>query len=216
MVRWFGGRGDEVVSVEYVLDGLEAELELERELGVRVVEIDRALLSPSPAAAAVRAAVPPPAADIRQPATVPEPQPANHAPLSPSLDFVFLHDRPLSPGGIEMMAKIVAAMGKTAATAPAKAPAKAATTKAAPKTAAKTPAKAPAKTAPKPAAKPAAKKPAAPKAPATKVKKLETLEPTTAVMGNVAPETVEKVIGHPETQKAATVAIGGKLPTHLL
>ena len=81
----------------------------------------------------------------------------------------------------------------------AKAPAKAATTKAAPKTAAKAPAKAP-----------AAKKPAAPKAPAKKT------EPTTTVMGNVAPETVEKVIGHPETQKAATVAIGGKLPTHLL
>ena len=107
-----------MVSVEYVLDGLEAELELERELGVRVVEIDRALLSPSPAAAAVRAAVPPPAADIRQPATVPEPQPANHAPLSTSIDFVFLHDRPLSQGGIEMMAKIVTAMKKTPESAP--------------------------------------------------------------------------------------------------
>lgn len=117
MVGW-SGRGDEVVSVEYVLDGLEAELELERELGVRVVEIDRALLSPSPAAAAGRAGVPPPAADIRQPATVPEPPPANHAPLSTSLDFVFLHDRPLSPGGIEMMAKIVTAMKKTPETAP--------------------------------------------------------------------------------------------------
>ena len=117
--------------MEYVLDGLEAELELERELGVRAVEIDRALLSPPPAAAptgragvpppaaaAVRAAVPPPAADIRQPATVPEPQPANHAPLSTSLDFVFLHDRPLSPGGIEMMAKIVTAMKKTPESAP--------------------------------------------------------------------------------------------------
>ena len=117
--------------MEYVLDGLEAELELERELGVRAVEIDRALLSPQPAAApatragvpppasaAGRAGVPPPAADIRQPATVPEPQPANHAPLSTSIDFVFLHDRPLSPGGIEMMAKIVTAMKKTAETAP--------------------------------------------------------------------------------------------------
>ena len=108
-----------MVSVEYVLDGLEAELELERELGVRAVEIDRALLSPPPAAApAVRAGVPPPAADIRQPATVPEPQPANHAPLSTSLDFVFLHDRPLSQGGIEMMAKIVTAMKKTPESAP--------------------------------------------------------------------------------------------------
>ena len=117
--------------MEYVLDGLEAELELERELGVRAVEIDRALLSPPPAAAptvragvpppaaaAGRAGVPPPAADIRQPATVPEPQPANHAPLSTSLDFVFLHDRPLSQGGIEMMAKIVTAMKKTPESAP--------------------------------------------------------------------------------------------------
>lgn len=117
--------------MEYVLDGLEAELELERELGVRAVEIDRALLShppsaspadragvPPPAAAAGRSGVPPPAADIRQPATAPEPQPANHAPLSTSIDFVFLHDRPLSPGGIEMMAKIVTAMKKTAETAP--------------------------------------------------------------------------------------------------
>ena len=117
--------------MEYVLDGLEAELELERELGVRAVEIDRALLSPQPAAApatragvpppasaAGRAGVPPPAADIRQPATVPEPQPANHAPLSTSIDFVFLHDRPLSPGGIEMMAKIVTAMKKTPESAP--------------------------------------------------------------------------------------------------
>ena len=117
--------------MEYVLDGLEAELELERELGVRAVEIDRALLSPPPAAAttgragvpppaaaAGRSGVPPPAADIRQPATVPEPQPANHAPLSTSIDFVFLHDRPLSQGGIEMMAKIVTAMKKTPESAP--------------------------------------------------------------------------------------------------
>ena len=34
------------------------------------------------------------------------------------LDFVFLHDRPLSAGGAEMMAKIAAAMGKTPETAP--------------------------------------------------------------------------------------------------
>ena len=33
-------------------------------------------------------------------------------------DFVFLHDRPLPPAGIEMMAKIVNAMGRTAETAP--------------------------------------------------------------------------------------------------
>ena len=118
------------LDVRTIIDGIEAELALERELGVRVVEIDRALLSPAPAAAAGEAAVPAPAAaageaavpapaaDIRQPATAPEPPPANHAPLSTSLDFVFLHDRPLSPGGIEMMAKIVTAMKKTPETAP--------------------------------------------------------------------------------------------------
>ena len=122
MVGW----SDEVVSLEYVLDGLESELELERELGVRVVEIDRALLSPPPAAAPTgRAGVPPPAADVRQPATDSElhaanrePPAARHEPPTDSIDFVFLHDRPLSPGGIEMMAKIVTAMKKTAETAP--------------------------------------------------------------------------------------------------
>ncbi len=116
--------------MEYVLDGLEAELELERELGVRAVEIDRALLSPAPAAAAGEAAVPAPAAaageaavpasaaDIRQPTAKLEPAPANYASSATFLDFVFLHDRPLSPGGIEMMAKIVTAMKKTPETAP--------------------------------------------------------------------------------------------------
>ena len=122
MVGW----SDEVVSLEYVLDGLEAELELERELGVRAVEIDRALLSHPPAAApADRAGVPPPAADVRQPATDGErhaanrePPAARHEPPTDSLDFVFLHDRPLSQGGIEMMAKIVTAMKKTPESAP--------------------------------------------------------------------------------------------------
>ena len=122
MVGW----SDEVVSLEYVLDGLEAELELERELGVRAVEIDRALLSPPPAAAPTgRAGVPPPAADVRQPATDGErhaanrePPAARHEPPTDSIDFVFLHDRPLSQGGIEMMAKIVTAMKKTPESAP--------------------------------------------------------------------------------------------------
>ena len=112
--------------MEYVLDGLEAELELERELGVRAVEIDRALLSPPPAAATTgRAGVPPPAADVRQPATDGErhaanrePPAARHEPPTDSIDFVFLHDRPLSQGGIEMMAKIVTAMKKTPESAP--------------------------------------------------------------------------------------------------
>ena len=35
-----------MTALDYILDGLEAELALERELGVRSVEIDRALLAP--------------------------------------------------------------------------------------------------------------------------------------------------------------------------
>ena len=37
-----------MTALEYLLDGLEAELELERELGVRVVELDRTLLASPP------------------------------------------------------------------------------------------------------------------------------------------------------------------------
>ncbi len=40
--------------------------------------------------------------------------------------------------------------------------------------------------------------------------------PTTAVMGNVAPETVEKVIGHAEGTPSDHVQIGQKMPSHLL
>ena len=56
--------------------------------------------------------------------------------------------------------------------------------------------------------KPAAKKPAAPKAEEVKVE--------TAVLTNVAPETVEKVIGHKEDEKYEKVQIGQKMPTFLM
>ena len=85
-----------MTALEYLLDGLEAELELERELGVRVVELDRALLASLPHS--------------------PTP-PLPHS-STPSLSFAFLHDRPLSPNGIEMMAKIVTAMHETPESAP--------------------------------------------------------------------------------------------------
>ena len=116
--------------LDYVLDGLEAALELERELGVRSVEIDRNLLvggeavsSPLqiPGAPSDRSgkdsASPLPAASPR-----PVPPAANRA-IEQSNNqtissLVFLHDRPLSPKGVEMMAKIVTAMGLTAETAP--------------------------------------------------------------------------------------------------
>ena len=58
------------------------------------------------------------------------------------------------------------------------------------------------------AKKPATKKPAAPKAEEVKVE--------TAVLTNVAPETVEKVIGHKEDEKYEKVQIGQKMPTFLM
>ena len=83
-----------------------AELELERELGVRTIDIDRSLLQPPVRPSQVASRESPP--DMRQ-AT---------GDLSRGVDFVFLHHKMLSPGGVEMMAKIVTAMKKTPDTAP--------------------------------------------------------------------------------------------------
>ena len=58
------------------------------------------------------------------------------------------------------------------------------------------------------AKKPTTKKPAAPKVEKVKVE--------TAVLTNVAPETVEKVIGHKEDEKYEKVQIGQKMPTFLM
>ena len=93
-----------MTALEYLLNGLEAELELERELGVRVVELDRTLLASPPHSST------PPLPHSPTP-------PISHSP-TPSLSFAFLHDRPLSSNGIEMMAKIVTAMHETPETAP--------------------------------------------------------------------------------------------------
>ena len=90
-------------------------------------------------------------------------------------------------------------------------------------------AKSPVETTPaevKPAPKkkaPAKKKPAAPKAdkPAEEAiqaeKSAETpVEPATAVLSNVSPETVEAVVGHKENAKVEHVQVGQKMPHYLL
>lgn len=112
-------QADEVTVLDYILDGLEAELALERELGVRFVDCDRSVLTVE-TVAEVRApssappGAPPSAAPVERP-----PAAAVSAPVSvQSVDFVFLHDKPLSPAGEEMMAKIVTTLGRTAETAP--------------------------------------------------------------------------------------------------
>ena len=94
-----------MTPAEYILDGLEAALELERELGVRTVECDRGVLAGAKTA------------EPRLPPKVVSPS-ATQAGLEAIHPLVFLHDRPLSPGGVEMMAKIVTALDLTTDTAP--------------------------------------------------------------------------------------------------
>lgn len=113
-----------MTALEYILDGLEAELELERELGVRTVEFDRALLAtpPAPPPRSGTAAEPPRRAQAAEPprraaAAPAQPPPVRSEGAAP-LDFVFLHHRRLSEKGVEMMAKIVLAMKRTPDTAP--------------------------------------------------------------------------------------------------
>ncbi len=102
----------------FVLDGLADYLELERELGVKTVEVDRALLTATPAPKAEAATTPRAASGAARPAAKPAEPPRAETGAKGLLDFVFIADRPLSPKAVEMMAKIVPAMGKTAETAP--------------------------------------------------------------------------------------------------
>ena len=95
-----------------VFDQILEHLELERELGTRTVEIDRALLMPLPRSKPPAAephlppaaSTPPPAAAITRPADG-----AGDGPQQPC-DILFLTGRPLSAAGTEAMERIVAAM----------------------------------------------------------------------------------------------------------
>ena len=113
--------------VEYILDGLEAALELERELGVKVVECDRAVLAgETRPAGGARSSSDSRGSRISSVQSGSNAQPAadnrtldtsKTQTLKPSipqtlLPLAFLHDRPLSEKGVEMMAKILNAMGK--------------------------------------------------------------------------------------------------------
>ena len=122
-----------MTALDYILNGLEAELQLERELGVRFVDCDRSVLEP------VAAELPPrvevkasePAGARAVPAAIPDKAPlpsaaraagivAEAAPCGAGrrFDFVFLHEKPLSPKGAEMISKITAALKTTAEFAP--------------------------------------------------------------------------------------------------
>ncbi len=112
---------DDVLS--FVLDGLEKYLELERELGVKSIEFDRTLLAEEPKA---KPSAPsrPVATPIHQtspasatpPATAPRTASATSA--ARVCPFAFVHDKPLSPKAVEMMAKIIVALKATSESAP--------------------------------------------------------------------------------------------------
>ena len=96
--------------LDYILDGFEDALALERELGVRSFECARSLLLP------VEPAAPAPALHAATPPLAPLPaRPVKPAePASPSAkaaeSFVFLHDSPLSAKGGAMVSKILDAL----------------------------------------------------------------------------------------------------------
>lgn len=109
--------------LDEILDGFEAALELERELGVKSFAFDRSLLDvaslqskeqPQPKVA--QAFSLPPLPRPESPSPRPEVQPIEsparvEEPSSAEMrDFVFLHHRVLSQKGNEMMAKIIVAM----------------------------------------------------------------------------------------------------------
>lgn len=122
-----------MTALDYILNGLEAELQLERELGVRFVECDRSVLEPVvaelPSRVEVKASEPAGARAV--PAAILDKAPlpssaraagivAEDAPCGAGrrFDFVFLHEKPLSPKGAEMISKITAALKTTAELAP--------------------------------------------------------------------------------------------------
>ena len=113
--------------LDFILDGLEAALELERELGVRTVEIDRGLLEATTVprlpsqVSSPSTKVGPKTEDVRRetPAGL-ETRDARPAVVNRTIEqsnnrtieLCFLHDRPLAQAGVEMMAKILNALGK--------------------------------------------------------------------------------------------------------
>jgi hypothetical protein len=111
-----------------IFDQILENLELERDLGMRTVEIDRALLVPPSAVSAAPPPPPKPAAPASAPADtkveVPPPSSAGPVPVqeppaaspsraaspTPQCDVAFFTGRPLSPAGQEAMTKTFAAM----------------------------------------------------------------------------------------------------------
>lgn len=126
-----------MTALEYILDGLEAALALERELGVRSFELEEGLARVPGAVRAAGTFEPETAPVVAAPVSASADGSARAAhstaavPVSASADgsaraarstaavqMAFLHDRALDGAGAEMIAKITAALGFTPKEAP--------------------------------------------------------------------------------------------------
>ena len=105
-VRIFQGARQEVaVDRDGIIDAIVENLELERELGVFELEVDRSLLAePAPAPAPAPIPVPPPVVAPERPRKAGEPAPRKAS-------IVFVHEKPLSAAAQEFMAKARGGLG---------------------------------------------------------------------------------------------------------
>jgi hypothetical protein len=108
-------------ALDYILAGLEAHLKLERELGRRIVEIDRRLLDaqkPTSCGSSVSSDDIKVFQEPKQDAAKAEAVEKTLSSKEKIFDFVFVHDKSLTPEALEMMDKIIAALGRSKETAP--------------------------------------------------------------------------------------------------
>ena len=104
-----------MTALDAILLGFEAELGLERELGNRIIPIDRSLLEPLPTAEPVLTHGLAQVYDLRDSENVSgvsreQIRVLNQPTSKPCLSCLFLHHRPLSPKAQAMMERIYAAM----------------------------------------------------------------------------------------------------------
>ena len=100
-------------AVDYILEGLAKNLELERELGGFAMEFDRDFLAKLPEEREAKRGM---EGTHETQATHGTEKTASSA--TPSYDYVFLHHAAITGPGVEMMAKLVTAMKKTPDAAP--------------------------------------------------------------------------------------------------
>lgn len=106
-VRVFQGARQEVaVDRDGIIDAIVENLELERELGVFELEVDRSLLAEPAAQQAAPAAAPEPPSVV-----MPERPRKAGAPAPRKANIVFVHEKPLSAAAQEFMAKARGGLG---------------------------------------------------------------------------------------------------------